>query len=179
MRNFAYQTTARLPDRLESGSASVSIAGASSALVTLPCSTAGNRLPTADAGSLYVAQTGSPLTLDGTASVDPDGSPLSYTWHFGDGSTAPACSWGHLCRGGRVPGRPDRQDGTDDSMPAIGGRSFVTVRVSDAAPADSTAPISTATTSPEPDGCHHQDVTVTLAATDNAVEAGSKRSDIR
>ncbi|TMQ52537.1 MAG: PKD domain-containing protein [Candidatus Eisenbacteria bacterium] len=46
-----------------------------------------NRAPTANAGGPYTAFAGSPLSLDGTGSSDPDGDPLSFLWVFGDGAT--------------------------------------------------------------------------------------------
>ena len=46
-----------------------------------------NRAPTASAGGPYTAFAGTPLTLDGTGSSDPDGDPLAFAWVFGDGST--------------------------------------------------------------------------------------------
>jgi PKD repeat protein len=43
--------------------------------------------PVADAGGPYNASTGSPVTLDGSGSNDPDGSIASYSWDMDDGST--------------------------------------------------------------------------------------------
>ena len=43
-----------------------------------------NRQPSANAGGPYSTFAGFPLTLDGGASVDPDGDALTYHWDFGD-----------------------------------------------------------------------------------------------
>ena len=46
-----------------------------------------NEPPICDGGGPYVAATGAPITFDGTASYDPDGTIVLYRWDFGDGET--------------------------------------------------------------------------------------------
>jgi PKD repeat protein len=43
-----------------------------------------NRGPTAAPGGPYTGVVNVPITFNGTGSTDPDGSPLSYAWDFGD-----------------------------------------------------------------------------------------------
>ena len=45
-----------------------------------------NRRPEASAGGSYSTYAGLALSLDGGASVDPDGDALAYQWDFGDGT---------------------------------------------------------------------------------------------
>jgi PKD repeat protein len=46
-----------------------------------------NRPPVANAGGPYSGTAGVPLELDGSASADPDGEPLTFSWELGDGAS--------------------------------------------------------------------------------------------
>ena len=48
---------------------------------------ASNQPPVANAGGPYSAAVGAPVTLNGAASRDPDGSIASYAWNFGNGTS--------------------------------------------------------------------------------------------
>src|SRR5690349_9417948 len=46
-----------------------------------------DRAPSANAGGPYTAFVGDPLSLSGSASADPDGDAITFSWTYGDGST--------------------------------------------------------------------------------------------
>ena len=46
-----------------------------------------DRAPLANAGGPYTALVGDPISLNGSASADPDGDGLTFSWAYGDGST--------------------------------------------------------------------------------------------
>jgi len=52
---------------------------------TTTATIAANLPPTADPNGPYTGSTGAPVTFDGTDSIDPDGTVVSYAWDFGDG----------------------------------------------------------------------------------------------
>ncbi len=55
-----------------------------------------NVAPTADADGPYLGTAGLPVTFDGSGSVDPDGTIVSYMWSFGDGNTGTGMSPTHI-----------------------------------------------------------------------------------
>jgi hypothetical protein len=57
-----------------------------------------NDPPVADPNGPYSGEVGNPVTFDGSGSVDPDGTIVSYDWDFGDGGTGTGVSptrWRH------------------------------------------------------------------------------------
>lgn len=60
-----------------------------------PGSLNSNGFPVAKAGSDQKGLTGAPLNFDGSESIDPEGSPLTYHWDFGDGAVETVATPNH------------------------------------------------------------------------------------
>jgi hypothetical protein len=58
-----------------------------------------NDPPVADPNGPYSGEVGNPVTFDGSGSVDPDGTIVSYDWDFGDGGTGTGVSPTHTYAG--------------------------------------------------------------------------------
>ena len=94
------------PDYSQAGSYAVTFTAHGTTGATASATTAitvrdVNRKPAADAGGPYAGFAGTPLAFDGTGSLDPDGSALSYLWDFGDDETGvgPTPSHAYAFRG--------------------------------------------------------------------------------
>ncbi len=59
-----------------------------------------NEHPVANPGGPYTGVEDTPVVFDGSASFDPDGDPLTYSWDFGDGSQGSGMSPSHTYTGG-------------------------------------------------------------------------------
>jgi hypothetical protein len=96
--------------------------------------TAGNRPPVANSGGFYSAVTNQPVTLDGSASSDPDaGQTLTYHWDFGDLSSANGAIVNHTYS------TPNTYVATltvtDDGTPQLSSSDFASVVVQNEVPA--------------------------------------------
>ncbi len=106
--------------------------------IDVPCPAPINQIPIADAGGpLYEGGVGEAVALDGSASFDPDGDPLTYRWFFGDGTTGIGASPQHVYE---LPGEYFVtlvvNDGKEDSSTGVGTRSFAWVTVGGLPPGD-------------------------------------------
>jgi len=77
-----------------------------------------NIAPVADPGGPYAGEPGQAITFDGSASADPNGDLLSYSWNFGDNSTGSGASPTHAyASAGNYTVTLVVNDGTLDSEP--------------------------------------------------------------
>lgn len=77
-----------------------------------------NQGPTANAGGPYTSVRNVAITFDGSASSDPEGDALTYTWDFGDGTTGTGVSPTHAYSfRGEITVTLTVSDGTETSTP--------------------------------------------------------------
>jgi PKD repeat protein len=185
--DLAYRSTIRLPDDLEPGTYWIDRHNQTlGTRLEVPCPPASNHAPVADAGGpRYTGETGVAVVFDGSSSFDPDGDPLTYEWHFGDGETGTGATPQHVYR---LPGTYlvtlIVHDGELDSLTSIDPRSFAEVTITGDPvdiPDDGVPPTTIASLAPEPNahGWHRDDVTVTLSATDDEGGSGVKEIEYR
>jgi PKD repeat protein len=77
----SYTLTARAVDASEAAATSAQV------VVTVNAPPPPNQPPVANPGGPYSGMEGVALTLDGSASTDPENAALTYSWHFGDGTS--------------------------------------------------------------------------------------------
>ncbi len=176
--DLGFQTSFTIPTNTASGTHSVALAEGPTASFSVPCPAPANRIPVPDAGGPYSGPVGVPLVFNGSRSNDPDGDPLTFTWHFGDGMTGTGVNPQHAYPAeGTFFVTLVVNDGKASSFPTAGTRSFAKVTVTSAAAADTVAPASMASLSPPPNAAawNNTDVMVALNAMDEAGGSGVKQ----
>ena len=138
------------------------------------CPIPDNRPPLADAGGPYASGVGSPIIFDGSASSDPDGDELEYTWDFGDGTYGEGVRPSHtFAQEGRYLVTLFVSDGEAGRMTVAGTRAFAAATVT-AGSLDTIPPVTSAVTAPGAgsSGWNSGDVRVELQAVDNPGGSG-------
>src|SRR5207302_2617289 len=77
------------------GSSQMSLSSNQSGDYSASWTATGNQSPIANAGGSYSGVAAQPVSLNGSASFDPDGNIASYVWNFGDGGTGSGVSPAH------------------------------------------------------------------------------------
>jgi PKD repeat protein len=115
-----------IPTSWEPGVYQLTLGEESSTSFQVPCLEPDNHPPLAHAGGpTYVGNAGTSITFDGSLSSDPDGDPLTYLWHFGDGNMGSGVNPQHTyAEAGEYAVTLIVSDGQDLSFPTVGTRSF-------------------------------------------------------
>jgi MYXO-CTERM domain-containing protein len=135
---FSFETEVSVPLSQAAGQYTVEVVGGAQTSFSVPCVAPDDLPPSANAGGpVYRATVGEMISLDGSASSDPEGAELTYAWNFGDGErgtgVTPAHAW--LAAGDYFVTLVV-SDGVFDSPTTAGTRSFALVTVTEPAATD-------------------------------------------